>query len=272
MTPKPLSRALAAVLAMGSGASAALGEDTTLTIESWRDHDRAIWEETIIPAFEASHPGIKIRFAPTASTEYDAALREKLEAGTAGDLVTCRPFDVSSRLFEKGQLADLTDLPEMASFSAVARSGWSTDDGLRTFCVPVASVIHGFLYNRDIFRELGLAPPKTGPEFFALLDRIKADGTYVAMAMGTRDQWEAATMGFQNMDPITGVARRAGWRSSRARRNSPTSPGSSLCARSRNGRTISARASRRGPIPRARTSSPAAARRSTPPAPGRSRR
>ena len=43
-------------------------------------------------------------------------------------------------LFEKGQLADLTDLAAMANFGDVAKSGWSTDDGAKTFCVPMASV------------------------------------------------------------------------------------------------------------------------------------
>ena len=43
--------------------------------------------------------------------------------------------------------------------------------------------------------------PKTEAEFFAALDKIKADGTYIPMAMGTNDQWEAATMGYQNIGP-----------------------------------------------------------------------
>ena len=36
----------------------------TLTIESWRNDDLTIWQETIIPAFEAANPGIKVTFAP----------------------------------------------------------------------------------------------------------------------------------------------------------------------------------------------------------------
>ena len=34
-----------------------------------------------------------------------------------------------------------------------------------------------------------------------MLDKIKKDGTYTPIAMGTADQWEAATMGFQNIGP-----------------------------------------------------------------------
>jgi len=38
-------------------------------------------------------------------------------------------------------------------------------------------------------------------EFFAALDKLKAEGTYTPIAMGTPDLWESATMGFQNIGP-----------------------------------------------------------------------
>ena len=41
------------------------GEPVELTIESWRNDDLAIWEDQIIPAFEAQHPDIDVDFAPT---------------------------------------------------------------------------------------------------------------------------------------------------------------------------------------------------------------
>ena len=179
----------------------ALAQDVTLTIESWRNDDLAIWQETIIPAFEAANPGIKVQFTPSAPAEYNAVLNSKLDAGSAGDLITCRPFDASLALYEDGHLADLTDLGAMANFSDVAKSAWQTDDGSATFCVPMASVIHGFIYNKDAFAELGLEVPETVDEFFAVLDKIKEDGTYIPMAMGTNDQWEAATMGYNNIGP-----------------------------------------------------------------------
>ncbi len=182
-------------------APAAASEKVTLTINSWRNDDLVIWQDTIIPAFNKHYPNIQVIFAPDAPAEYNAALNAKLEGGTAGDLITCRPFDASLALFQKGYLASLNDLPGLDNFSDVAKSAWITDDGADVFCVPMASVIHGFIYNQDIFTELGLTEPETEAEFFALLDKIKADGTYVPLDIGTADQWEAATMGFQNIGP-----------------------------------------------------------------------
>ncbi|CAI2931649.1 ABC transporter substrate-binding protein [Aminobacter niigataensis] len=200
MKHRLLTGLLMASSILGS-AGIALAQDTTLTIESWRNDDLAIWQEKLIPAFEAKNPGIKVVFAPTAPTEYNAALNAKLDAGSAGDLITCRPFDASLELFKKGQLADLTSLAGMENFSDVAKSAWQTDDGKSSFCVPMASVIHGFIYNKEAFEKLGITPPATEEEFFAALDKIKADGTYIPMAMGTKDLWEAATMGYQNIGP-----------------------------------------------------------------------
>ncbi len=192
---------LASLSAAALMAGPAAAADTTLTIESWRNDDLPIWQDKIIPAFEKAHPDIKVVFQPTPPTEYNAALNSKLDAGTAGDIIACRPFDASLSLYDKGKLTSVNDIPGVDKFSAVAKSGWSTDDGKTTYCVPVASVIHGFIYNKDAFDKLGLKPPVTEDEFFATLDKIKKDGTYIPLAMGTKDQWEAATMGYQNIGP-----------------------------------------------------------------------
>jgi raffinose/stachyose/melibiose transport system substrate-binding protein len=176
-------------------------EEVTLTIESWRNDDLTIWEDVIIPAFNEQHPNIEVVFAPTAPAEYDGVLNTKLEGGSAGDLITCRPFDRSLALFEQGHLAPVNDVPGMELFGDVAKSAWITDDGSTVFCVPMASVIHGFIYNQEIFDELGLEEPATVDEFFAVLDAIQADGNYTPLDMGTSDQWESATMGFQNIGP-----------------------------------------------------------------------
>ena len=197
MKTRVLSTVLLASTALGGAAWA----ETTLTIESWRNDDLTLWQDKIIPAFEAKHPDIKVKFTPSAPAEYNAVLNAKLDAGSAGDLITCRPFDTSLGLYQNGHLADLSDLGGMANFSDVAKSAWQTDDGTATFCVPMASVIHGFIYNKDAFAELGLNVPETEAEFFDVLEKIKADGSYIPMAMGTNDQWEAATMGYNNIGP-----------------------------------------------------------------------
>jgi raffinose/stachyose/melibiose transport system substrate-binding protein len=200
MKSKILTGALLATTLFGAS-GAVMAKDVTIIVESWRNDDLLIWQKSIIPAFEADNPGIKVKFTPSAPAEYNAVLNSKLDAGSAGDLITCRPFDASLSLYKAGHLAAVQDLKGMANFSSVAKSGWSTDDGSVTFCVPMASVIHGFIYNKEAFKEVGVKVPNTEAEFFAALEKIKKDGNYIPMTMGTNDQWEAATMGYNNIGP-----------------------------------------------------------------------
>ncbi len=59
-----------ALIALFAGLAAA--EAGSLKIESWRNDDADIWNNTIIPAFNKHYPDIKIEFAPGAPADYDA--------------------------------------------------------------------------------------------------------------------------------------------------------------------------------------------------------
>ena len=118
-----LTLAAAGLLAGTSLATASAGE---LLIESWRNDDLKIWQDVIIPAFEKSHPGITVKFQPMAPREYNSALNAKLDGGTAGDLITCRPYDASLQLFQKGKLLSLSGMEELKSFPEFAVAAWST--------------------------------------------------------------------------------------------------------------------------------------------------
>ena len=197
-----LRNAVLAVLAtFAAFAAVTTAQAGTLTIESWRVDDKALWESVLIPAFEKKNPGIQVKFSPTAPTEYDSTVTARLAGGTAGDLIACRPFDVSLSLYKKGNLEKLDGKPGMESFPASAKVAWQTDDGKDTFCMPIASVIHGFLYNQKIFKELNIQPPKTEAEFFKILDTIKANGKYTPIALGTAEQWESSQVMFTGLGP-----------------------------------------------------------------------
>jgi raffinose/stachyose/melibiose transport system substrate-binding protein len=140
LTTKSAWRFGAAAAAVVAGLTAA--QAGTIKIESRRNDDADIWNSQIIPAFNKQYPDIIVEFSPTAPKEYNAALSAGLAVGTAGDLVTCRPFDASLDLYNKKQLVDLKG---MENFSDVAKSAWSADEGKTSFCVPMASIIHGFI-------------------------------------------------------------------------------------------------------------------------------
>lgn len=172
----------------------------TLVIESWRVDDKTLWETVLIPAFERHHPGIEVKFAATAAIDYDDTVAARLATGAAGDLISCRPFDVSLSLYKKGYLDKLNGKAGMQNFEPGAMVAWQTDNGKDTFCMPVASVIHGFLYNKKIFNKLDLQAPNTVADFFAVLESLKKAGV-TPLALGTAERWESTQIVYTNIGP-----------------------------------------------------------------------
>ena len=89
-----------------------------------------------------------------------------------------------------------TEFPGLENFPRFARSAWQTDTGAQTFCLPIASVIQGFYYNKTIFKELGLSVPKTRAQFFAALDKVLQDGRYQPLVMPVHDNWVTSSYNF----------------------------------------------------------------------------
>ena len=172
-------------------------DKVTLILGSWRTEDIEGYTK-MLALFNAANPNIEVKFEPTLNTEYDAQLTTALSGGQGPDLITCRPFDRALLLYQAGYLTNIKDLPGLEHFSDVAKSAWSTDNKDATFCVPMASVIHGFIYNKDIFASVGVEVPKTESEFFAVLDKIKAAGI-TPLDITTKDSWTTPTMAFENI-------------------------------------------------------------------------
>ena len=182
-----------------SGGSEALAADP-LVIESWRAEDQVIWDEHLLPAFHAKHPGIRVEFRPEDALAYDGRVNDRLSNRRAGDLIACRPFDESNKIYQRGYFEPLpTDV--LQSYDSDARMPWTSDDGQHTYCLPLAYVTHGYLYNTDIFKSLGLTVPRTHAELNAVLKRLLDDRRYVPLALGTADRWETTQVMFTGMGP-----------------------------------------------------------------------
>lgn len=171
-----------------------------LIIESWRSEDQVIWDEHLLPAFHARHPNIRVEFRPEHPLTYDGRLNDRLSNRRAGDLIACRPFDESNKIYQRGYFESLPD-DLLTPLAASARMPWSSDNGQHTYCLPLAFVTHGYLYNTEIFDELGLSVPRTHDELRAVLQRVLRDGRYVPLALGTADRWEATQVLFTGMGP-----------------------------------------------------------------------
>jgi raffinose/stachyose/melibiose transport system substrate-binding protein len=173
-------------------------EEVTLVLGSWRVDDGAQWD-TIIAAFEAEYPNIKISFDPTSPPNYNATLQSQLETSTGPDLMYLRSFATSRALYEQGFIADLSDVAGLENFTVASVAAWATDDGV-PYGVPLMAVSHGIYYNVTLFAELGLEVPETWEELLALSQVLKDNG-YDGFSNASGDTWTIAEIVFMNLAP-----------------------------------------------------------------------
>jgi raffinose/stachyose/melibiose transport system substrate-binding protein len=198
-----IALALAVMLVVGAAVLAAspapAQETVALTMGSWRTDDIRQMN-ALFSAFNRVHPDIRVTFDPTPAPEYNEVLDAQLEGGSAPDLFYLRSFGTSRRLYEKGYLAPLADLPGIQNqFTAATRAPWSTDDG-RPYGVPFIATSHGVYYNQDAFKRLGLDIPSTWEAFLETAEKIKAAGL-IPLANASGDGWTINEIVFFNLAP-----------------------------------------------------------------------
>lgn len=182
---KLIALALAALLCLLPVLSLAEGE---LTMGSWRTDD-AEQVNALLAKYEEL-TGVKIRFEPTTSTQYNATLRLQLDNGTGPDLFYSRSYATGEELYLNGFNVVCNDIPGvMENFTDSVRGAWTAADG-SVFAVPFAAVSQVIYYNKDIFAEQGIEKlPETWEEFIALCQQLK-DAGITPLANGIHDNWD----------------------------------------------------------------------------------
>ena len=172
-----------------SGAPAASAGAAELTIESWRTDDLAIWQDEIIPAFEAKHPDIKVTFAPTKPDEYNGVLEHEAPGRHGRRPDHLPPVRHLARAVQGRATSRRSTTCRAWRTSATSPRAPGSPTTARTSSAcrwPRSSTASST--TQDTFTKLGVTTlPTTVAEFHALLDKIKTDGTYTPLAMGTKD-------------------------------------------------------------------------------------
>lgn len=116
-----------------------------------------------------------------------STLQVKMASGDVPDLISC---SVTQDMINNNKFADLTNMswwsslsPEMKTDSTDVKSG-------KVYCVPFLKSEVGLIYNKKIFKELGLKQAKTWADFVANLKTIKAKKPDVTpFYIGAKDGW-----------------------------------------------------------------------------------
>lgn len=182
--------------ALGAVLVAAPAFAQELTFWSWRQEDRAAYEQ-FIDTFEAANPGITVKFETFEAANYNTILSTALAGGVGPDVAQVRAYGGLENLASGGYLEPLTVemIPALADFAAPALAAESMRADGTLYAVPFASQSQLVIYNKAIFDANGIEEPQTWDELKAAAQKLK-DAGVIPFANGTATAWQNETVTF----------------------------------------------------------------------------
>jgi raffinose/stachyose/melibiose transport system substrate-binding protein len=167
-----------------------------LTLWSWRQEDRAAYEQ-FIATFEAANPGITVNFETFEATNYNTILSTALAGGTGPDLMMVRAYGGLENVASAGYLEPLTfeTVPALAEFAEPAIAAESMRADGTIYAVPFASQTQLVIYNAALFEANGIEEPQTWDELLAASQTL-LDAGIIPFANGTATAWQNETVTF----------------------------------------------------------------------------
>jgi raffinose/stachyose/melibiose transport system substrate-binding protein len=161
-------------------------DSVTLRYVSWMSNGE---DKPILEAFMAEYPNIQVEDQVLDGQTYDQLLKPQMISGDAPDVMLIMPYQYAPFVRE-GWLLDVTDEPgteAMKALPALAAS-YTIDGKIYATMVNGLQSDQPFYYNVRYFEQLGVQPPTTIDELYALCDTIKAEGVD-PMVFGGADIW-----------------------------------------------------------------------------------
>ncbi|WVX13608.1 extracellular solute-binding protein [Paenibacillus peoriae] len=100
-------------------------------------------------------------------------LKTRLASNDAPDVFTLHAINNIPQYSKAGYLMDLSDQPFVGKLLDSVKPAVTNPDG-KVVAVPLETLSWGYLYNKKIFSEQGIAPPTTLTEMRATVDKLKA--------------------------------------------------------------------------------------------------
>ncbi|QJD86204.1 ABC transporter substrate-binding protein [Cohnella herbarum] len=169
------------------GSEGSSKEKIKLTVtSSMTDEARMKLMDETIKVFNKKRPDVEIEFSPSPWSQYAQTLKLAFSSDSGQDVVYVDD-NMQQMLQKNNYLMDITDAVNSKGWVDKQLPGAVDFNNLRT---PGKYYSAGFImapvvvyYNKNIFTELGVTPPKTMDEFNGILEKAKAAG-YVPMENG----------------------------------------------------------------------------------------
>ncbi|MBS3650999.1 extracellular solute-binding protein [Pseudaminobacter sp. 19-2017] len=193
-TRRTMAKLAAAAIALTAFGPLTMAASSAETLVINTDRSGAGQKEAmnkIAKDFEAANPGVSVTINYSDVESYKTSIRNFLVASPP-DIAFWFTGARMRAFTQRGLFEDLTTFFEqnglkepMGPFIEAV-----TDDG-KQYMMPTNFNIWGFFYNKSVFEQHGLQPPKTWDELMSASAKLKENGV-VPFAIGTRDLWANA--------------------------------------------------------------------------------
>lgn len=131
--------------------------------------------DKLIEKFEKENPNIDVVNANPPDAE--TVLKTRAAKRDMPDIVGVGADTTFAELAKAGMFEDVTKAPELNNIQPSYIQMVKDVSGLeQVYAIPYAANADAVIYNKAIFKELGLSVPKTWDEFIAAAEKIKAAG------------------------------------------------------------------------------------------------
>ncbi|MHC3469139.1 ABC transporter substrate-binding protein [Streptomyces sp. 7R007] len=156
------------------------------------DSSRKYWDK-LVKEYESTHSGVKIQVSVYSWNDVDRKVKEMVDAGHAPDMAQIGAY---ADYADKGLLYsadDLLSIGTQADFAPQLASAGQVKDV--QYGMPFAASTRLLFYNKTLFKQAGLTPPKTWAQLRSDAEALKARGvTYpYALPLGPEEA-QAETM------------------------------------------------------------------------------
>jgi raffinose/stachyose/melibiose transport system substrate-binding protein len=156
------------------GGKSSPGGNAVITYTTWRSEDRAAFQ-VLIEKFQKENPNITIKYEPSEdATAYYATLKANLIAGTGPDVFDNHPNNDFVMWAKEGLLADLSGLDFIKTYAPGPKAMTTVDGKVYGYNHGVNMIL--FIYNREIYKSLGLSIPKNYADLVATVKKLKENG------------------------------------------------------------------------------------------------
>lgn len=191
---KIISLGMAAAMVLGMTAcgnasqTSGDGSKSVVRVATWREYDKEYYEE-VERRFEEKYPQYDVQLEFNSDeVSYEQNMQTDLVVGSAADVFDLHASGNIQHYGENGLILDQSDLEWTKNISAEAKETCSWDG--KTYAFPLNYNYFGFIYNKDIFTEVGVEVPKTPEELVAVVNKLKDAGyngiSYSGMTNGPK--------------------------------------------------------------------------------------